>query len=256
MSSNTARLDPAGERPGAIRPEEFSELERVLREVVRASGVSADDAPDFCQYVHLRLLETDYDALSRFRGQSSFRTYLRRILLRMLFDWRRILHGTWRPSAAARKLGGHGTQLDGLLYRDRLSIDEAVQVVGMQPQAPAVSDLREIARRLPPHARRRFVPMEGLVDQRAVPFDDPIEQHERREAVRRRSRVLADALGQLSSRDRMIVTLRYSRNKRLTEAALSLRLDPRALYRRHSAVLRRLRQQLETAGIRDGGRAS
>jgi len=82
-------------------PEELSLLDTVIRAVARARRLACGDFQDFAQTVHLKLLERRYDAFSRFRGDSSLRTYLTVVVTRILLDWRNARYGKWRPSAAA-----------------------------------------------------------------------------------------------------------------------------------------------------------
>src|SRR5436305_14183551 len=80
-------------------------LTRVIRDVARARRLSPDDAAEFEQVVHVKLLERKYDVFSRFRGESSLRTYLTAVITRLFLDWRNSMYGQWRSSSAARRSG-------------------------------------------------------------------------------------------------------------------------------------------------------
>jgi len=85
-------------------PEDLTLLSEVLRDVSRRR-LSPDEAQDFVQSAHLKLLERQYDVFGRFTGGSSLRTYLTVVVIRLLLDWRNSTYGKWRPSAAAVRLG-------------------------------------------------------------------------------------------------------------------------------------------------------
>ena len=130
-------------------------LGEVIRAVVRRGRLLPPDAEDFSQSVQLRFLETGYDAFARFDGRSSLRTYLTTVVWRLLLDWRTAAYGKWRPSAAARRLGPQAVRLDRLLNRDGLTVDEAIQVAALAPEALPDHVLRLMAERLP--RRRRHI---------------------------------------------------------------------------------------------------
>ncbi len=99
-------------------PEELAVLDQAIRRVVRASRLPSEDAADFSQSVHLRLLERGYEPFRRFAGRSALRTFLAVVVRRMLIDWQRATLGKWRPPAAAVRLGPHAVALARLIGRD------------------------------------------------------------------------------------------------------------------------------------------
>ena len=110
-------------------------LGEVIRGVIRRGRLSPADAEDFSQGVHLKFLETGYEAFARFDGRSTLRTYLTTVVWRLLLDWRNAAYGKWRPSAAARRLGVEAVRLDRLINRDGLTVEEAIQVASRAPAA-------------------------------------------------------------------------------------------------------------------------
>jgi len=132
-----------------VSPSQLATLSDVIRSVTRVSGLSAEDADDFSQHVHLRLLERNYEPLARFAGRSSFRTYLFVVVKRLLLDWRNAQAGKWRPSALATRLGPLAVGLDRLMSRDGCSRDEAIAVLSADGSAPGGALLRELAERIP-----------------------------------------------------------------------------------------------------------
>src|SRR5689334_4174040 len=105
---------------------DFALLCRVIEWVARTGGLSPEDAEDFAQSVHLKLLERNYAPLAQFDGRSSFHTFLRTVVKRLLLDWRNHRYGKWRPSACARRHGDAGIDLDRLITRDGCAPEEAV----------------------------------------------------------------------------------------------------------------------------------
>ena len=67
---------------------ELTMLAEVIRGVARSHRLKPDEADDFGQTVHLRLLARNYDVFARFAGRSSLKTYLTVVVVRVLLDWR------------------------------------------------------------------------------------------------------------------------------------------------------------------------
>jgi RNA polymerase sigma factor (sigma-70 family) len=230
------------------KQDQFAVLDRVIRDVARARRLSADDSEDFAQYVHLKLLERNYDIFERFSGRSSLRTFLSVVVSRLRLDWQRTMLGKWRPSAAATRLGPVARQLDRLIYRDGLSPSEAIGQV--EPSTSlARPDLWQLARQLPEHRPRRFVPDTLLDSFASTAFEDPIERHQRAQAEAAVRRQLRAALNDLAPADRRLIMARYIDRQTMPVVARTLNADPKALYRRCDRVLKQLRRHLERAGV-------
>jgi RNA polymerase sigma factor for flagellar operon FliA len=226
-------------------------LAAVIRDVSRLHRLSDADAQDFAQTVHLRLIERRYDAFARFDGRSSLRSYLTVVVTRLLLDWRNALYGKWRPSAAARRLGPAGIELDRLINRDGYTPDEAVELVRRRMRAPT-AHFRELADRVPRRGRRSFVDDDILRTLAMEGFHDPIEASEHRTAARRSSHALARACRQLPADDRKLIALRYQRSMTVQQIGKALHINPKLLYRRFDRTLRLLRSAMDAAGIHIG----
>lgn len=221
-------------------------LTRVIAEVGRRARLSPEDAMDFGQTVHVRLLETAYRPLARYSGRSSLRTFLTVVVQRMLIDWRRTEHGKWRTSRVARRLGPAAVLLEQLVYRNGHTRSEAIDAARCRPDAPPLSELEALADLIPARLPRRHVPLESIDTPAIVAFDDPVERRERAGAARRLRQRLHDALRALPEEDQLLLDLRYRRQLRVPAIAEMLDHDCRALYRRCDRVLRSLRVSIES----------
>ena len=98
-------------------PEELSLLDTVIRAVARARRLGCGDFQDFAQTVHLKLIERRYDAFSRFRGDSSLRTYLAAV--RGRFAARPGSHWPRAPDLAGRSYHTRGDRNHASGHRAR-----------------------------------------------------------------------------------------------------------------------------------------
>jgi len=228
-----------------LGPSDFALLCEVIQAVARTSRLAPEDADDFRQSVHLRLLERNYAPLARFRGESSFRTFLTVVVTRMLLDWRNSRFGKWRASSCARRLGPAAVDLDRLISRDGWRIDEAVAIVSPRHPSMTPEALQDVAGKLPQRAAIQTFAADDVDDLRVGTFDDPIERAEEDGAQRISRRTLRRAYRRLPADERRLLALRFGR--RMSVAAIATLLGQRAkpLYRRIERILARLRRTME-----------
>jgi RNA polymerase sigma factor for flagellar operon FliA len=225
-------------------------LGEVIRGVVRRGRLSSADAEDFSQGVHLKFLETGYEAFDRFDGRSSLRTYLTTVVWRLLLDRRNAAYGKWRPSAAARRLGAEAVRLDRLINRDGLTIEEAIQVASRAPAASPDRVIRRLADRLP-RRRRAVIVADDALHLVAREAPDPIEARER-EARTRQTRIALDqAFNQLNPEERLLVSLRFRQSMTVREIAGVFKIDPKQLYRTFNRLVDKLRRDMGVSGTAD-----
>jgi RNA polymerase sigma factor for flagellar operon FliA len=225
-------------------------LGEVIRGVVRRGRLSPADAEDFSQGVQLKFLESGYDAFARFDGRSSLRTYLTTVVWRLLLDGRTAAYGKWRPSAAARRLGPEALRLDRLINRDRLTVDEAIQMASRAPDASPDRVLRLIADRLP-RRRRTVVVADDVLQLVAREFPDPIEARERAAKIRQTRRALGQAFNQLNPKERELMSLRFRQSLTVQEIAGRLNVDAKRLYRTFARLVGKLRRDMGASGVTD-----
>jgi DNA-directed RNA polymerase specialized sigma24 family protein len=170
----TAPKDPAG-RTGAA--EEFllthlSDVERVVAAVSFRHRLPLGERDELASLVRLKLVENDYEVIRRFEGRCSLHTYLAVVVQRVLLDWRRSRWGKWHSSAVARRLGPVALRLEALLYRDKRSLEDAIETLLQSGSGVSADELAALARRLPPRVARREVEEEAARD---LPTDGAVE---------------------------------------------------------------------------------
>jgi RNA polymerase sigma factor for flagellar operon FliA len=226
-------------------------IDRILAALARRRCFFADEAEDFASWARLRLLEDGETILAKFQGRSSLPTYLTAVVHNLFRDYRIAKWGKWRPSAAARRLGPVGMELERLMGRDGFGFAEAVGLLRRNRGVTATdAELEEMAGRLPGRAPRRFEGEEAL---ERVGVEGGVEEGvlrgEAAAAARRVESALAGALAALASEDRLILKLRIQDGFSVADLARSLHLDQKPLYRRIERLLAGLREDLERRGV-------
>ena len=224
-------------------------VRRITAVLARRDDLDPADAEDFTSWSVVRLLDDDCAILRRFHGRSALATYLMAVLCNLLRDYRNAQWGRWRPSAAARRLGPLGIELDRLINRDGLGEEQAARLLAHARPAPEV-ELRRLARSLPRRPRRREVGPGPLP--LAVAPETADGRIEREEAERARARALAAmhaAIDALPLEERRIVEMRYWEGRSIADVARALHLEQKPLYRRLESIQRRLHQALLALGV-------
>jgi RNA polymerase sigma factor (sigma-70 family) len=228
---------------------ELAVIERVIAWVCARRCLRGADAEDFASVVKSRLIENDYEVFAKFQGRSSLKTYLTSVINRHYLDFQVQRFGKWRPSAEARRLGPVAVRLECLMFRDGLTFDEASGVLQSDPRVSETRDaLHAMSQRLP-NRPSRSRSGDGHEPSRHENAAWTVERAERQALAERTFEVIRRSLSQLPARDRVFLRLHLESGLTVAEAARSLGLDQKALYRKKEDVLKRLRAALEAEGI-------
>ena len=141
--------------------------------------------------------------------------------------------------------------LDGLLNREGIPFDEAVQILRINHKVETSwQDLDEMRGRLPTRYQRHIESEDSLQDLSAPgeSAEAHLVEQEREAGQNRALDVLRLVLQGIPEEDRLIVKMQ-SRGFKISEIAKTLKLDQKQLYRRIEKLLKHLRLELERRGI-------
>jgi RNA polymerase sigma factor (sigma-70 family) len=113
-------------------------------------------------------------------------------------------------------------------------------------------EIERIVEHLPPRVRRaQQVPLDVALDAvEPVDADLLVVNDERRRLSAQVANILRRVLASLDDHDRLALQLRFETNMTVATIARILGVDQKPLYRRMESLLRRIRQELEDAGIK------
>ena len=220
----------------------------VLRRLARRHRLTRDETDELHSRLHLRLVQDDYAALRQFEGRSGFATYLTTVAERLRLDLQVSRWGKWRPSVEAARLGETASQLERLISRDRLSFDEACEILWTSHRVTeSRAELEHLRDQLPARRPRPAVLSLQQLEKLPVPAMPSATAHpDRSPAVRR---ALARALCSLPVADRRLVRLRFKDRWTVARIARENNLDQKSAYRRFDAIYRSLRVSLTADGV-------
>jgi RNA polymerase sigma factor (sigma-70 family) len=222
-------------------------IDQVAQFIGRRHHLDADAIEELQSAIRLKIIENDYEALRKFEGRSSMRTYLTAIVQRHFLDSRTTLWGRWRPCALARRAGAAGVLLDQLLTRDGLVLDEAVAKVRERHDVPD-AELRRLAAVYPARTPRRFVGEEylnGVPDAATPAVDGALLQDE----ATRAQLALDAALAALGDEDRVILKYKFVHGLQISQISRLTGLAQKPLYRRFDGIIKALRRELEARSV-------
>lgn len=230
--------------------EHFPLVEELVRFVARRNRLGADEREDYASYATLKLVENDYARLRKYRGDSSFRTYLTVVMQRLFLDFRIAKWGKWRPSTRAKRLGPAAVALETFLYRDGLELSEAREMLlARTDTALSEEAIWDLALLLPHRPRAKRVDEETLDNVGVGDGLDRVSFREHETLMASVESRLAQAATRLSDEERSILRMRFDEGKSVPEIAETLDVKPKTLYARIGRLLGELRDVLEASGI-------
>jgi RNA polymerase sigma factor (sigma-70 family) len=225
-------------------------IESVLAYTRRAHRLSADDGDEFSSWARLRLLEDDCAVLKKFRGLSTFKTFLVTVIQRLFLDWRIKEWGKWRPTADARRLGPVAIELERLVLRDHMEFDQAAQTLLSRGTAESREECDRVWGGLPRRPARQRTSEQALD---AIPSPassrDPVVAEEQAASADKARSALAHALPGLTPQEQLIIRLRFQDGVTVARIAQLIGEEQKPLYRRIDQILGRLRATLTSAGV-------
>ena len=235
----------------AILLDQLEFIERTVAVVARRNAVSPWDAEDLSGQVKLRLMANDYAVLRKFEGRSRLTTYLTTVIHNIFRDFRIQRWGKWRPSAAAKRMGDLGVQMEALLYRDGFAEREAFAMLRDRFDVEATNrELESLAARLRPRTTRRVETDATLSRLESNDRGDQgVRERERTEIRLRVASVLCKVLASLEPVDRLILRMRFADGLTIRAIALGLDLDQRRMYTRVQRLLLEVRRRVEAEGV-------
>lgn len=238
--------------PEELYHQSLEALPLILRVLGRKKRLSPEELEDLRCEILIRLLDNDYQVLRRWDKRSSLETYLGTVASNLWNDRVRAEQGRVRVSAAAKRLGPPAPDLEMLLGRQELLFDEAFEMI--KPRFPDLSrdEALAIVAQIKPSTGWHFESDDG-VDQ--LPALDPtgaehLEQREKLVEKRKALDLLQRILSELPQPDRLLLVRAHAEGVKFSRIARSLGIDQKSLYRRNERLLKKLRTELEEAGIR------
>lgn len=236
------------------RPSEEEWLRRIseaVRSVARRRRLTPEQRDDLLSFAVCRLLERGVDWKDVCGVAARPEAYLRRMVERLWIDLTNRRWGRWRPTSRARRLGATGVELDRLIRREGLDLDDAISLALERSSRGRTRDtLYRLASELRP--RPRAVPIAGVALTGRDRPDSRLRLKEDSRSLRRALRVLEEEMQQLDDLSRKVLSGRYLEQLTAGSVGRELDLDDRSVYRIAYRALKTLRRRLRDRGVEPG----
>jgi RNA polymerase sigma factor for flagellar operon FliA len=230
-------------------------IDDVTAFVCRRHRLSTTEAEDFDAEVRLHFIDSHCQALRRFEGRSSLKTYLSVVIHRLFLDYRNRLWGKWRPSAEAKRLGPTAILVERLVARDGWKFEQAVEMLRVNHGVEIDGALDSFCARLcaRPPGRQLVEESEAEHVESPTPAPDANVVRADQDFLAKRVRTaLSRARAALEPEQRLILKMRFDDGVPVVDIARALHLDQKRLYRTIERLLADLCKRLTAEGISRG----
>lgn len=237
--------------PGQLSLDDLALLRRAVSHACGRYHLSREDVEDCLSDLVVKLLAHDGAVLRRHEGRCSRKTFLVTVANNHVKDFVNGLWGKWRPCEEATRLGGTALELDRLLSREGLELEEALETLLSRPEVTASrEELEEMAARFPARSRPKIVP-DAELEARPTREDSPEQAAAKSESAsvfKSMVAILHEELAQLDPEDKLLLDL-WAGGTKISAIAKRLGRDQKSLYTVRDRLLSRLRERFEQAGL-------
>ena len=225
-------------------------IDRASLTLAARHGLDPDEQDDFAATVREKLIDDDYAAIRKHRGEAMLETYLTIVIANHFKDYCVQRWGRWRPSAVARRAGDMAVRLEVLIHRDGYKLDSAIEVLRSEGVSLSTSELRRLAVSFPartnPRKHEQWIPLDAMSPDGA---DDRLLETERQKTYERAIQAVNQGIERLSPTDQLLLRLRIWEGMAVADIARSLNMDQKPLYRRIERSYKELRNHVEAAAV-------
>ena len=221
-------------------------VRQTVSALARLNELTDEEIRELAAAVDTHLAENDFEAIRRFRGQSSFANYLRVVVGLHALEYREELWSAWRQQAAVLGLTEAAAALESLVYDWATSPDKALATVATtsdpKPDRAALETL---------WAARPWRGSRAVADIRWQQAPSGPARPGAREPTPLERQVAA-AIRELTPEERILLQARFDLGLTVEALAAWHRRPPDELAHDIETLLEKLRLRLVTAGFAVG----
>jgi RNA polymerase sigma factor (sigma-70 family) len=232
--------------------EHEAEIEAAIGAVSAHFRFEPDVRDDFSGVVREKFFDPAKSPLLRIRDKASWESYLRVVITNLARDHADKIWGKWRPSAAAKSFGEWGIRLEMLLGRDRLGLEEAVEIVHSESVgALSRRDAYSVYAALPVGLRSRPTPNTPELERQESgdTADGPLWTQELEDEQTVAFERVVELLAEMDPDDALMMRLRFEDGFTLARIGEEVGLSLQRVHERIARTLSELRRVLEDEGF-------
>ena len=265
--------------PSQFIEEQYDNIVKVIQSVCRKKVNQPQEIEECVSYILEQLVNNDYAILRSFKddGRAKLQTYLYTVFNRLLIDKLRKEEGYFRPSVHAKRLNIFAERLERLLFQKKHTVEESYQILKNDPE---FSWTYEYTSKLAIELWRqeiRVVETHADIDEHVVETHEEIDEHasskskldvnynpekalqnnpekalQNKELINKGAIIedsLESACQGLSHEDSLLLKLRFTSQKSVSEISRILGQTRKVVERKIRVLLNRLRDNLLSKGM-------
>jgi RNA polymerase sigma factor (sigma-70 family) len=141
------------DNPQQVLEENLETIKLIVKKICYRSSMQEADIEDVISYTYERLIRDDYKIIREFEGKTLPQSFLVLVVTNICKDRFRKHSGRWRPSTKATELGETACRLEKLLYRQKYSFEETIEIIETEnlnadEKVPSRAEMEKIASQL------------------------------------------------------------------------------------------------------------
>jgi RNA polymerase sigma factor (sigma-70 family) len=246
--------------PSQFIEEQYDNIVKVIQSVCRKKVNQPQEIEECVSYILEQLVNNDYAILRSFKddGRAKLQTYLYTVFNRLLIDKLRKEEGYFRPSVHAKRLNIFAERLERLLFQKKHTVEESYQILKNDPEFTWTYDYtsklaNELWRQDKPVVETHENIDERASSQSKLDFNDnPEKVLQNKELINKRVIIedsLENACQGFSHEDSLILKLRFTSQKSVSEISRILGQSRKVVERKIRVLLNHLRDNLLSKGM-------
>jgi len=240
--------------------EQYENINNVIQSVCRKRVNQPQEIEECVSYILEQLVNNDYAILRKFKedGRAKLQTYLYTVFNRLLIDKLRKEEGYFRPSVYAKRLSIFAERLERLLFQKKHTLEESYQILKNDPEFTWTYDYTSKLANELWRQERPVVETHGDIDEHASSKskldvnDNPEKALQNKELINKGAIIedsLESACQGLSHEDSLLLKLRFTSQKSVSEISRILGQTRKVVERKIRVLLNRLRDNLLSKGM-------
>ena len=260
MNYNLTRKELMPFDPRLFIEEHYDDIIKVIQSVCRKKVNQPQEIEECVSYILEKLVHDDYAVLRSFKddGRAKLQTYLYTVFNRLLIDKLRKEKGYFRPSVYAKRLNIFAERLERLLFQKKHTVEESYQILKNDPEFSWTYEYTSKLANELWRQERPVVETHGDIDEHASSKskldvnDNPEKALQNKELINKGAIIedsLESACQGLSHEDSLLLKLRFTSQKSVSEISRILGQTRKVVERKIRVLLNHLRDNLLSKGM-------
>ena len=233
----------------------LSITDRIIKNYCSKHNIVRVEADECKSHVYEKIItDTDYQKIRKFKGESSYETYMNTVISRILIDRMRS-GGRWKPSQKALKIGKEAVILEELVFKKKYSFEQAYNTLTTNhnisiERERAYEIITLLQRKHHKSASPRELELtDDVPDTKVTLPDEAAINKETSKMKDQLDYIVTDLRNLLSNEERLLLRMRFEDNIKISEIARVLKKDRGYIDKKLKAILTKFKDDILSRNI-------